>query len=259
MLVPQVLRHDGACVRRPRHVVHAAHAGKGSARGRRYFPPAAWRLPATRLFCGELTGHNSPLAPLPARSATNGIDAARRLNLCGFCFSTEQLFERVEETVLRRGGEIFETRRQLKRWAVLRPARCWALPGLPDVAPAGDMGAAEPGTVPGPVWMECWCGAVFELRSGASKAQCQDIVVGCRPPMHLPALPCLPSPPALPSWQSPAFPHVPPHCSGVHEVLHMSLAIPLLFGVPPEYERLKRGVIQGGGVIESVQRQWLIY
>lgn len=116
-------------------------------------------------------GNTAPL-PLPREqglcigsvftiSATNGIDAARRLNLCGFCFSTEQLFERVEETVLRRGGEIFETRRQLK--------------------------------------------------------------------------------------------------SGVHEVLHMSLAIPLLFGVPPEYERLKRGVIQGGGVIESVQRQWLIY
>ncbi|KAL4421153.1 hypothetical protein ABPG77_000788 [Micractinium sp. CCAP 211/92] len=94
-------------------------------------------------------------------SATNGIDAARRLNLLGFCFSTEQLFKRVEETVLRRGGEIFETRRQLK--------------------------------------------------------------------------------------------------SGVHEVLHMSLAIPLLFGVPPEYERLKRGVIQGGGVIERVQREWIIY
>ncbi|KAL4451737.1 hypothetical protein ABPG75_007399 [Micractinium tetrahymenae] len=94
-------------------------------------------------------------------SATNGVDAARRLNLLGFCFSTEQLFERVEETVLRRGGEIFETRRQLK--------------------------------------------------------------------------------------------------SGVHEVLHMSLAIPLLFGVPPEYERLKRGVIQGGGVIERIQQQWVIY
>lgn len=51
----------------------------------------------------------------------------------------------------------------------------------------------------------------------------------------------------------------PAHRSGVHEVLHMSLAIPLLFGVPPEYERLKRGVIQGGGVIERVQREWIIY
>lgn len=104
-------------------------------------------------------------------------------------------------------------------------------------------------------------GVVLFLSCGQERQRrsARDIVVGCRPPMHLPALPCLPSPPALPSWQSPAFPHVPPHCSGVHEVLHMSLAIPLLFGVPPEYERLKRGVIQGGGVIESVQRQWLIY
>lgn len=93
-------------------------------------------------------------------SATNGIDAARRLNLLGFCFSTEQLFERVEDTVLRRGGEVFETRRQLK--------------------------------------------------------------------------------------------------SGVHECLHMAVAIPYLFGVPPEYERLEAGVKAGGGYIERIQREWFI-
>ncbi|PSC69556.1 hypothetical protein C2E20_6995 [Micractinium conductrix] len=94
-------------------------------------------------------------------SATNGIDAARRLNLLGFCFSTEQLFERVEDTVLRRGGEVVMTQRKLN--------------------------------------------------------------------------------------------------SGVHECLHMRVAIPLLFGVPPEYERLRAGVIQGGGVIERVTRDWIIY
>ncbi len=64
----------------------------------------------------------------------------------------------------------------------------------------------------------------------------------------------------LPSQRPRPAPRLTPlPCSGVHEVLHMSLAIPLLFGVPPEYERLKRGVIQGGGVIERVQREWIIY
>lgn len=48
-------------------------------------------------------------------SATNGIEPSRRVNLAGFCFSTEQLYERVEDTVLARGGEVFETQRLLKR------------------------------------------------------------------------------------------------------------------------------------------------
>lgn len=47
--------------------------------------------------------------------ATNGTDATRRLNFFGFCQSTEFLFERVEDAVVSRGGEIFETERQLKR------------------------------------------------------------------------------------------------------------------------------------------------
>ena len=50
-------------------------------------------------------------------SASNGVDMARRLTLLGFCYSAEQLFERVEDTVLARGGEVWETQRQLKRCA----------------------------------------------------------------------------------------------------------------------------------------------
>lgn len=46
--------------------------------------------------------------------------------------------------------------------------------------------------------------------------------------------------------------------SGVHEYLHMTVAIPLLFGVPPEYERLKKGIKTGGGIIEKVYREWLL-
>jgi hypothetical protein len=48
-------------------------------------------------------------------SATNGIEPTRRVSLAGFCFSTEQLYERVEGCVLARGGEVFETHRLLKR------------------------------------------------------------------------------------------------------------------------------------------------
>lgn len=63
-----------------------------------------------------------PAAPPPERSvfsisASNGVDMARRLTLLGFCYSAEQLFERVEDTVLARGGEVWETQRQLKRCA----------------------------------------------------------------------------------------------------------------------------------------------
>lgn len=94
-------------------------------------------------------------------SATNGIEPSRRVNLAGFCFSTEQLYERVEDTVLARGGEVFETQRLLK--------------------------------------------------------------------------------------------------SGVHEALVMTVAIPLLWGVPPEYERLKAGIKTGGGIIDKIERQWVIY
>lgn len=38
----------------------------------------------------------------------------------------------------------------------------------------------------------------------------------------------------------------------------MRVAIPLLWGVPPEYERLKGGIQQGGGIIDRVHHTWLI-
>lgn len=50
-------------------------------------------------------------------SATNGLEPTRRINLLGFCQSIDYLFETVEETVVMWGGEVFETERQLKRWA----------------------------------------------------------------------------------------------------------------------------------------------
>ena len=82
--------------------------------------------------------------------ATNGVDAARRLHLLGFCQSTEQLYERVEECVLRRGGEVWETRRQLSRRAralggvaggagVGHAACRWPLPAAAGSAGAGSL------------------------------------------------------------------------------------------------------------------------
>lgn len=37
---------------------------------------------------------------------------------------------------------------------------------------------------------------------------------------------------------------------------HVSLHIPLLWGVPPEVERLTRGIEQGGGIIHKVYNEW---
>ena len=58
---------------------------------------------------------------------------------------------------------------------------------------------------------------------------------------------------------APCLPACLPARSGVHECLHMTVAIPLLFGVPPEYERLKAGIKSGGGIIDRVTREWVIY
>lgn len=46
---------------------------------------------------------------------------------------------------------------------------------------------------------------------------------------------------------------------GVHETLTMTLALPLLWGVPPEHERLRNGIESGGGIIERVYQEWFIY
>lgn len=46
--------------------------------------------------------------------------------------------------------------------------------------------------------------------------------------------------------------------SGVHECLTMALAVPLLWGVPPEHERLKSGIESGGGIIDRVYKEWFI-
>lgn len=46
--------------------------------------------------------------------------------------------------------------------------------------------------------------------------------------------------------------------SGAHEGLAISLALPFLWGVPPEYERLEYGIKSGGGIIDSVIQEWLL-
>jgi hypothetical protein len=45
---------------------------------------------------------------------------------------------------------------------------------------------------------------------------------------------------------------------GLAESLTMALAIPLLWGVPPEHERLRGGIESGGGIIDRVIREYFI-
>lgn len=43
---------------------------------------------------------------------------------------------------------------------------------------------------------------------------------------------------------------------GLHEKLTMTVAVPLLWGVPPASERLHLAVRSGGGIVEKVYWQW---
>eukprot|EP00887_Chlorella_sp_A99_P001762 scaffold19.g1762.t1 len=43
---------------------------------------------------------------------------------------------------------------------------------------------------------------------------------------------------------------------GFHRALRMTVALPLLWGVPPEARRLERGIAKGGGVIERAFLEW---
>lgn len=45
--------------------------------------------------------------------ATNGIDATRRFNVLGFCQSIDAVAESVESTVVSRGGEIWDVKREV--------------------------------------------------------------------------------------------------------------------------------------------------
>ncbi|BDA48733.1 hypothetical protein COCOBI_12-4150 [Coccomyxa sp. Obi] len=47
--------------------------------------------------------------------------------------------------------------------------------------------------------------------------------------------------------------------SGIHEILKMTVAIPLLYGIPPEHEYLRSAISSGGGIVEKMSRQWHMY
>ena len=156
----------------------------------------------------------------PLHSATNGLDCTRRINLLGFCQSTEHLHEAVEAAVVRRGGEVFEAERHLSRWGV------------------GGWGG----------WQGVGVGGLVVRwgRAAGQRAWC-----GRAPRAHAP-------PPPHPTPPHPPPPPPPHHRSGVHERLRMAVAIPLLWGVPPEYERLHRSIQTAGGIIDRVYREWHI-
>ncbi|EYU29876.1 hypothetical protein MIMGU_mgv1a0127091mg, partial [Erythranthe guttata] len=43
---------------------------------------------------------------------------------------------------------------------------------------------------------------------------------------------------------------------GLHEKLTMTVAVPLLWGVPPASETLRFAVKNGGGIVDKVYWQW---
>lgn len=147
-------------------------------------------------------------------SASNGVDVARRLTLLGFCYSAEQLFERVEDTVLARGGEVWETQRQLKRCAA------W----WPKAVPHGTRSTRG---------LRC-----HYLLVRMVAACCWVAGVQVWTEEQAPAPPACAVPNQLHASSQPCR-------SGVHECLSMKVAIPYLFGVPPEFEHLKAGIKTG--------------
>ena len=50
-----------------------------------------------------------------------------------------------------------------------------------------------------------------------------------------------------------------PVCSSLQECLRMTVAVPRLWGVPPELDRLEHGIKSGGGIIDKVCREWHIH
>ncbi|PNH06762.1 hypothetical protein TSOC_006843, partial [Tetrabaena socialis] len=46
--------------------------------------------------------------------------------------------------------------------------------------------------------------------------------------------------------------------SGIHEVLKLTVAIPFLFGVPPQLDVLNDAIRTGGGFVDRVRHVWLI-
>ena len=46
---------------------------------------------------------------------------------------------------------------------------------------------------------------------------------------------------------------------GIHETLSIALALPMLWGCPPEHERLRVGIESGGGIIDRIVHEWFIF
>ena len=43
---------------------------------------------------------------------------------------------------------------------------------------------------------------------------------------------------------------------GLHNQLRLSVAIPLLWGIPPQHEPLKAAILHGGGFVEKAWKEW---
>jgi hypothetical protein len=46
---------------------------------------------------------------------------------------------------------------------------------------------------------------------------------------------------------------------GLHERLKMTVALPFLNGIPPQWDFLRWSIREGGGIIENVRREWQFF
>lgn len=73
----------------------------------------SWAMPSFSLPTAEEQGLCLGVG-LFTISATNGVDVTRRFNVIGFCQSVDAVAESVQSTVMSRGGEIWDVKREVR-------------------------------------------------------------------------------------------------------------------------------------------------
>ncbi|RXH80770.1 hypothetical protein DVH24_004684 [Malus domestica] len=163
-------------------------------------------------------------------AATNGLDMGRRLCIFGFCRSIEMLSDVVEDTVLEHGGEgLFSA-------DVSPDAEVYKFCGKPACSyPVAILfgGRADTATFNSQEPPYLWRGVVKMVCITctvmvAPYGEVNFAVVAAEKAMK----------------------------GGLHEKLRMTVAVPLLWGVPPAAETLHLAVKCGGGIVDKVYWQW---
>ncbi|KAG5556853.1 hypothetical protein RHGRI_007189 [Rhododendron griersonianum] len=149
-------------------------------------------------------------------AATNGLDMGRRLCIIGFCRSIEMLSDVVEDTVLEHGGE-----KSMELCSRLKD-------NLMFFTSTSASSAAEHRKDRMSLTRSCRIYWIFGLNITTGFQNLLNGVVAAEKATE----------------------------GGLHEKLTMTVAVPLLWGVPPASERLRLAVRSGGGIVEKVFRQW---